>query len=186
MKEAKKADWYFYRRAYQNLKDQQYWLDQWNNGIDSNILLLLVELFLSLFFGGSVTIRNKPYPIAINFGLPAPISDTTWNMMSEGQQENILFESYLLYKASYENYQTLHEQQNGNSVTFEFFLNLHKKHSLTQMISKNVEWLENESDNRKIDAENAKILQETNEAMALLRQEKITSDFNVMTGNLIY
>jgi hypothetical protein len=83
LKEAKKADWYFYRRAYQNLKNQQYWLDQWNNSIDSNILLLLVELFLSLFFGRSGTIRNKPYPIAMNFGLPAPISDATWNMMSE-------------------------------------------------------------------------------------------------------
>lgn len=54
------------------------------------------------------------------------------------------------------------------------------------MISKNIERLENESDNRKIDAENTKILQKTNEAMALLRQEKITSAFNVMTGNLIY
>ncbi len=85
LKEAKKADWYFYRRAYQNLKDQQYWLDQWNNSIDSNILLLLVELFLSLLFGGAVTIRNKPYPIAMNFGLPAPISDATWNMMSDDQ-----------------------------------------------------------------------------------------------------
>ncbi|WP_180539595.1 hypothetical protein, partial [Acetobacter okinawensis] len=137
LKLAKQEDWYFYRRAYQNLKDQQYWLDQWNNSIDSNILLLLVELFLSLFFGGSVTIRNKPYPIAMNFGLPAPISDATWNMMSEDQQENILFESYLLYKSSYENYETLHAQQNGNSVTFEFFLNLHGKDILTQMISRN-------------------------------------------------
>lgn len=106
--------------------------------------------------------------------------------MSDDQQDEVLFQSYLLYKASYENYQAFHEQQNGNSVTFEFFLNLHEKNILTQMISKNVERLENESDNRKIDAENAKILQETNEAMALLRQEKITSDFNVMTGNLIY
>lgn len=106
--------------------------------------------------------------------------------MSEDQQENILFESYLLYKSSYENYQELHEQQNGNSVTFEFFLNLHEKNILAQMISKNIERLVNKSDNRKIDAKNAKILQKTNEAMALLRQEKITSAFNVMTGNLIY
>jgi hypothetical protein len=145
-----------------------------------------VKLFLILFFSGSVTIRNKPYPIAMNFGLPAPISDATWNMMSEDQQENILFKSYLLYKSSYENYQELHKQQNGNSITFEFFLNLHEKDILTQMISKNIERLENESDNRKIDAENTKILQKTNEAMALVRQEKITSAFNVMTGNLIY
>ncbi len=145
-----------------------------------------MKLFLILFFGGFVTIRNKPYPIAKNFGLPAPISDATWNMMSEDQQENILFESYLLYKSSYENYQELHEQQNGNSVTFEFFLNLHEKNILAQMISKNIERLVNKSDNRKIDAKNAKILQKTNEAMALLRQEKITSAFNVMTGNLIY
>lgn len=106
--------------------------------------------------------------------------------MSEDQQENILFKSYLLYKSSYENYQELHKQQNGNSITFEFFLNLHEKDILTQMISKNIERLENESDNRKIDAENTKILQKTNEAMALFRQEKITSAFNVMTGNLIY
>ncbi|ASL39126.1 MULTISPECIES: hypothetical protein [Acetobacter] len=32
-----------------------------------------------------MTIRNKPYPIAMNFGLPAPISDATWNMMSDDQ-----------------------------------------------------------------------------------------------------
>jgi hypothetical protein len=173
LKQAREEDWYFYRRAYQNLKDQQYWLDQWNNSIDSNILLLLVELFLSLFFGGSVTIRQKPYPIVMNFELPAPISDTTWNMMSEDQQENILFESYLLYKASYENYQELHAQQNGNSVTFEFFLNLHGKDILTQMISRNMVYLENkviDRKNRKIDAENAKILQDTNEAMAWMKQ----------------
>ncbi|ASL39127.1 hypothetical protein CBI36_00815 [Acetobacter oryzifermentans] len=44
LKESKEADWYFYRRAYQNLKDQQYWLDQCTNSIDSNILLLLVGL----------------------------------------------------------------------------------------------------------------------------------------------
>lgn len=143
LKQAKQEDWYFYRRAYQNLKDQQYWLDQWNNSIDSNILLLLVELFLSLFFGGSVTISKKVYPIVMNFGLPAPISDTTWNMMSEDQQDNILFESYLLYKSSYENYQKLHAQQNGNSVTFEFFLNLHGKDILTRMISRNMGYLEN-------------------------------------------
>ncbi|MBS0965975.1 hypothetical protein JK165_07725 [Acetobacter okinawensis] len=167
MKEAKKADWYFYRRAYQNLRDQQYWFDQWNNSIDSNILLLLVELFLSLFFGGSVTIRNKPYPIAMNFGLPVPISDATWNMMSEDQQENILFQSFLLYRASYRNYQKLHVQQNRLPVTFESFLNLHGKDILTRMISHNVDYLEN----RKIDEENAKILQDTNEAMASLKQQ---------------
>lgn len=101
LKESKKVDWYFYRRVYQNLKDQKYCLDQWHNRIDRNILILLVKLFLILFFSGSVTIRNKPYPIAMNFGLPVPISDATWNMMSEDQQENILFESYLLYKSSY-------------------------------------------------------------------------------------
>ncbi|BCI68712.1 hypothetical protein AAJCM20276_33360 [Acetobacter aceti] len=173
LKDAKKADWYFYRRAYQNLKDQEYWLDQWNNSIDSNILLLLVELFLSLFFGGSVTIRNKPYPVAINFGLPAPISDATWNMMSDDQQENILFQSYLLYKASYRNYKKLHAQQNGNSVTFENFLNLHGKDFLTQMISQNMDYLEDKLTdwkNRRMDAENAKILQQTNEAMTWMKQ----------------
>ncbi|CAM2983269.1 hypothetical protein CFR75_06960 [Komagataeibacter xylinus] len=173
MKQAKQEDWYFYRRAYQNLKDQEYWLDQWNNSIDSNILLLLVELFLSLFFGGSVTIREKVEPVEINFGLPAPISDATWNMMSEDQQEDILFQSYLLYKSSYKNYQKLHAEQNGNSVTFEDFLNLHGKDILTQMISINVDYLEDKLTdwkNRKIDAENAKILQQTNEAMTWMKQ----------------
>ncbi|MFT8922787.1 hypothetical protein [Acetobacter sp.] len=166
LKEAKKADWYFYRRAYQNLKDQQYWLDQCNNSIDSNILLLLVELFLSLFFGGSVTIRKKVYPIAMNFGLPVPISDATWNMMSDDQQDEVLFQSYLLYTKSYENYQKLHTQQNRIPVTFESFLNLHGKDILTQMISRNMGYLENKI----IDQENAKILQNTNEAMAWMRQ----------------
>ncbi|EFG85954.1 hypothetical protein F1645_10925 [Novacetimonas hansenii] len=173
LKQAREEDWYFYRRAYQNLKDQQYWLDQWNNSIDSNILLLLVELFLSLFFGGSVTIRNKPYPIAINFGLPAPISDATWNMMSEDQQENILFESYLLYKASYGNYQKLHAQQNRIPITFEFFLNLHEKDILTRMISRNVDYLEDKAidrEKRGMDAENAKILQDTNDHMTWMKQ----------------
>ncbi|MFT8700603.1 MAG: hypothetical protein ABF802_06370 [Acetobacter orientalis] len=176
LKQAREEDWYFYRRAYQNLKDQQYWLDQWNNSIDSNILLLLVELFLSLFFGGSVTIRQKANPIIINFELPAPISDATWNMMSEDQQENILFESYLLYKSSYENYEKLHAQQNGNSVTFEFFLNLHGKDILTQMISRNMGYLENkiiDQENRKMDAENAKILQDTNDHVTWIRQNNL-------------
>ncbi|MCH4095000.1 MAG: hypothetical protein LKE96_12070 [Acetobacter peroxydans] len=185
LKEAKKADWYFYRRAYQNLKDQQYWLDQCNNSIDSNILLFLVELFLSLFFGGSVTIRNKPYPIAMNFGLPAPISDATWNMMSEDQQENILFQSYLLYRASYRNYQKLHAQQNRIPVTFEYFLNLHGKDVLTQMVSKNADYLKNKSidwQNRKMDAENAKILQETNNAMTWVKQNnsEVESHENIL------
>lgn len=178
LKQAKQEDWYFYRRAYQNLKDQQYWLDQCNNSIDSNILLLLVELFLSLFFGGSVTIRNKPYPIAMNFGLPAPISDATWNMMSDDQQENILFQSFLLYRASYRNYQKLHAQQNRIPVTFEYFLNLHGKDVLTQMVSKNADYLKNKFidwQNRKMDAENAKILQGTNNAMAWMKQNN--SDF---------
>jgi hypothetical protein len=166
LKQARQEDWHFYRRAYQNLKDQQYWLDQWNNSIDSDILLLLVELFLSLFFGGSVTIRNKPYPIAMNFGLPAPISDAAWNMMSDDQQENILFESYLLYKSSYENYQKLHDQQGRTPVTCEFFLNLHGKDILTQMIARKVGYL----GNKIIDQENAKILQNTNEAMAWMKQ----------------
>ncbi|MDE7548867.1 hypothetical protein PY793_12865 [Acetobacter fabarum] len=173
LKESKQADWYFYRRAYQNLKNQQYWLDQCTNSIDSNILLLLVELLLSLFFGGSVTIRNKPYPIAMNFGLPAPISDATWNMMSDDQQDNILFESYLLYRASYRNYQKLHAQQTRIPVTFEFFLNLHGKDMLTQMIARNVGYLENkviDRKNREIDAENAKILQDTNDNMAWMKQ----------------
>ena len=173
LKEAKKADWYFYRRAYQNLKDQQYWLDQWNNSIDSNILLLLVELFLSLFFGGSVTIRNKPYPIAMNFGLPAPISDATWNMMSDDQQDEVLFQSYLLYTKSYENYQKLHAQQNRIPVTFKYFLNLHGKDILTQMIARKVDYLEDKAidrENREMDAENAKILQDTNDNMAWMKQ----------------
>ncbi|NHN82588.1 hypothetical protein [Acetobacter lovaniensis] len=173
LKQAKQEDWYFYRRAYQNLEDQEYWLDQWNNSIDSNILLLLVELFLSLFFGGTVTIREKVYPVAINFGLPAPISDATWNMMSDDQQDEVLFESYLLYKSSYKNYQKLHAEQNGNSVTFEDFLNLHGKDILTQMISINVDYLEDKLTdwkNRKIDAENAKILQQTNEVMTWMKQ----------------
>lgn len=173
LKQAKQEDWYFYRKAYQNLKDQEYWLDQWNNSIDSNILLLLVELFLSLFFGGSVTIREKVEPVEINFGFPAPISDATWNMMSDDQQEDILFQSYLLYKSSYKNYQNLHAQQNGNSVTLEDFLHLHGKDILTQMISKNMEYLEDKLTdwkNRKIDAENAKILQETQEAMTWMKQ----------------
>lgn len=175
MKQAKQEDWYFYRRAYQNLKDQEYWLDQWNNSIDSNILLLLVELFLSLFFGGSVTIRKKVYPVEINFGLPAPISDATWNMMSDDQQENILFESYLLYRASYKKYQKLHTQQNRIPVTFEFFLNLHGKDILTQMIAGNVDYLEDkviDRKNRKMDAENAKILQDTDEVMARMKQNE--------------
>ncbi|MCH4024854.1 MAG: hypothetical protein LKG96_07760 [Acetobacter fabarum] len=174
LKQAKQEDWYFYRRAYQNLKDQEYWLDQWNNSIDSNILLLLVELFLSLFFGGSVTIREKVYPVAINFGFPAPISDATWNMMSDDQQEDILFQSYLLYRASYKNYQKFYEHQDRIPVTFESFLNLHGKDVLTQMISKNVDYLEDKVidwKNRKMDAENAKILQQTNEAMTWMKQD---------------
>jgi hypothetical protein len=173
LKQAKQADWYFYRRAYQNLKDQEYWLDQWNNSIDSNILLLLVELFLSLFFGGSVTIRKKVYPVAINFGFPAPISDATWNMMSDDQQDEVLFQSYLLYKSSYKNYQKFYEHQGRIPVTFEDFLNLHGKDILTQMVSKNVDYLEDKLTdwkNRKIDAENAKILQDTNDNMAWIRQ----------------
>ncbi|MFT8780809.1 hypothetical protein [Acetobacter orientalis] len=173
LKQAKQEDWYFYRRAYQNLKDQQYWLDQWNNSIDSNILLFLVELFLSLFLGGSVTIRNKPYLIAMNFGLPAPISDATWNMMSEDQQDEVLFQSYLLYTKSYENYQKLDTQQNRIPVTFKYFLNLHGKDMLTRMISRKVGYLEDKLTdwkNRKMDAKNAKILQDTNEAMAWMKQ----------------
>lgn len=185
MKQTKQEDWYFYRRAYQNLKDQQYWLDQCTNSIDSNILLLLVELFLSLFFGGSVTIRNKPYPIAMNFGLPAPISDATWNMMSDDQQENILFQSFLLYRASYRNYQKLHAQQNRIPVTFEYFLNLHGKDVLTQMVSKNADYLKNKFidwQNRKMDAENAKILQETNNAMTWVKQNnsEVESHENIL------
>ncbi|QHC35122.1 hypothetical protein [Komagataeibacter xylinus] len=185
LKQAKQEDWHFYRRAYQNLKDQQYWLDQCNNSIDSNILLLLVELFLSLFFGGSVTIRNKPYPIAMNFGLPAPISDATWNMMSDDQQENILFQSFLLYRASYRNYQKLHAQQNRIPVTFEYFLNLHGKDVLTQMVSKNTDYLKNKFidwQNRKMDAENAKILQETNNAMTWVKQNnsEVESHENIL------
>ncbi|WP_395495216.1 hypothetical protein [Acetobacter sp. KSO5] len=183
--DAKKANWYFYRRAYQNLKDQKYWLDQWNNSIDSNILLLLVELFLSLFFGGSVTIKNKPYPVSINFGLPAPISDSTWNMMSDDQQDEVLFQSYLLYRASYKNYQKLHEQQDRVPVTFESFLNLHGKDILTQMIYKNVDYLEDKVinwKNRKIDAKNAKILQDTNDTMAWMRQNnsEVESHENIL------
>lgn len=185
LKQTKQEDWYFYRRAYQNLKDQQYWLDQCTNSIDSNILLLLVELFLSLFFGGSVTIRNKPYPIAMNFGLPAPISDATWNMMSDDQQENILFQSFLLYRASYRNYQKLHAQQNRIPVTFEYFLNLHGKDVLTQMVSKNADYLKNKFidwQNRKMDAENAKILQETNNAMTWVKQNnsEVESHENIL------
>ncbi|WP_264997239.1 hypothetical protein, partial [Komagataeibacter xylinus] len=71
------------------------------------------------------------------------------------QQEDILFQSYLLYKSSYKNYQKLHAEQNGNSVTFEDFLNLHGKDILTQMISINVDYLEDKLTdwkNRKIDA----------------------------------
>ncbi|RFP04377.1 hypothetical protein BGC30_04000 [Novacetimonas hansenii] len=166
LKDAKKADWYFYRRAYQNLKDQEYWLDHWGNSIDSNILLLLVELFLSLFFGGSVTIREKVYPVSMNFGFPAPISDATWNMMSDDQQDEVLFQSYLLYTKSYENYRKFYEHQDRIPVTFESFLKLHGKDVLTRMISKNVGYLKN----RETDAEIAKILQETNETMALMRQ----------------
>ena len=185
LKQAKQEDWYFYRRAYQNLKDQQYWLDQCNNSIDSNILLLLVELFLSLFFGGSVTIRNKPYPIAMNFGLPAPISDATWNMMSDDQQDEVLFQSYLLYRASYRNYQKLHAQQNRIPVTFGYFLNLHGKDVLTQMVSKNADYLKNKFidwQNRKMDAENAKILQETNNAMTWVKQNnsEVESHENIL------
>ncbi|XID28368.1 hypothetical protein ACF3NX_04120 [Acetobacter orientalis] len=184
LKQAREEDWYFYRRAYQNLKDQQYWLDQWNNSIDSNILLLLVELFLSLFFGVSVTIRQKANPIIINFELPAPISDATWNMMSEDQQENILFQSFLLYRASYRNYQKLHVQQNRLSVTFEYFLNLHGKDMLTQMISRNVDYLEDKLTdwkNRKMDAKNAKILQDTNEAMAWMKQNNSDAENHTNT-----
>lgn len=173
LKQAKQEDWYFYRRAYQNLNDQEYWLDQWNNSIDSNILLLLVELFLSLFFGGSVTIREKVEPVEINFGLPAPISDATWNMMSDDQQDEVLFESYLLYKSSYKNYQKFYEHQGRIPVTFESFLNLHGKDILTQMISKNMDYLEDKLTdwkNRKTDAEIAKILQQTSEAMTWIKQ----------------
>lgn len=120
-----------------------------------------------------MTIRNKPYPIAINFGLPAPINDATWNMMSEDQQGNILFQSYLLYKSSYANYQKLYAQQNRSPVTFEAFLNLHGKNILTQMISKNVDYLEDKLTdwkNRKMDAENAKILRKTQDAMTWMKQ----------------
>lgn len=86
----------------------------------------------------------------------------------------MLFQSYLLYRASYKNYQKFYEHQGRIPATFESFLNLHGKDILTQMISKNMDYLEDKLTdwkNRKTDAEIAKILQQTSEAMAWMKQD---------------
>ncbi|MDT8872309.1 hypothetical protein RAA17_16675 [Komagataeibacter rhaeticus] len=58
LKESKTGNRAFYREQYKNIKDQKYQIDCYNNQIDTNISLLLVDMFLRLF-GYSLKRTNR-------------------------------------------------------------------------------------------------------------------------------